>query len=105
MADPVPTFSYVTERLRDSYPDLAYVHFIESQTGLDGSLDENADFARAIWNAKGERAFLSASGYLSYRNAEETVERLGGAIVVGRYFISNPDLVVSRYGSQYKDDG
>jgi len=98
MEDPIPTFNYVVKELRDRFPKLAYMHFVEGR--VSGSLDtsapasENSDFARTVWNAKGERPFFSAGGY-GYKTelAEQTVEAHGGAAVFGRAFIANPDLI------------
>ena len=100
MTDPIPTFSYVTKELRDRFPALAFVHYVEGRvSGNDdraAPASENSDFARTIWNAKGERGFLSAGGYgISTDLAEKTIEEHGGAAVFGRAFVSNPDLVVS----------
>ena len=42
MADPVPTFSYIVNRLIESYPDLAYLHLVEP--GISGA--EDASFLK-----------------------------------------------------------
>lgn len=99
--DPLPTFSYVTREVRDRHPNLAYFHFIEGRIIEAFDVDtpgaqENSDFARAIWNEKGERPFFSAGGYgLDGEEAANAVGKYGGAVVFGRAFVSNPDLVVS----------
>ena len=99
VADPTLMFGYVTQQLRDRFPRISYIHIIEGRVAGIGDraapASENSDFARTIWNAKGERGFLSAGGY-GYNTdlAEKTVEAHGGAAVFGRAFTSNPDLVV-----------
>jgi NADPH2 dehydrogenase len=39
MKDPIPTFSYVLHELVKRYPELAYVHFVESVVAGDGDAD------------------------------------------------------------------
>lgn len=89
------TFSYVTRTIRDRYPALSYIHFVEPRiTGdsdKDGKILESLQFVRDIWSEKGDRPFLAAGGF-TRESAEETVGKLGGGIVFGRFFVANPDL-------------
>ncbi|TFY81759.1 hypothetical protein EWM64_g2257 [Hericium alpestre] len=92
MNDPKPTFSYLVTKLRDTYPEFAYIHVTEPRVA--GASDrepeegESNDFLREIW---GSRPYLSAGGYT--RNlAIKTADEKNELIVFGRYFISNPDL-------------
>ncbi|PAV18130.1 NADH:flavin oxidoreductase NADH oxidase [Pyrrhoderma noxium] len=94
MADPIPTFSYITSEIRKRYPDLAYLHFVEGKRPNDSN-----DFARAIWkegrevndNNKREQAvFLSASKH--DRESAFTYAEQGDVVVFGKWFLSNPDL-------------
>ncbi|TFY83759.1 hypothetical protein EWM64_g261 [Hericium alpestre] len=92
MKDPRPTFSYLVTRLRDDYPEFAYIHVTEPRVTAASDREpeegESNDFLREIW---GSRAYLSAGGYtrdLAIKDADEKNE----LIVFGRYFISNPDL-------------
>ncbi|KII91973.1 hypothetical protein PLICRDRAFT_172136 [Plicaturopsis crispa FD-325 SS-3] len=94
MVDPKPTFAYLVQRLRDEYPDLAYIHVVEPrvdggktrETGVpDG---ESNDFIREIW---APRPLISAGGY-DRELALETAEHTGDLIAFGRHFIANPDL-------------
>jgi len=93
--DLTSTFSYVTAQLRDRFPRLAWIHFVEPRVSgdsdVDGTVKESLDFLRKIWNAKGERPFFAAGGYTS-ELAMKVVAQHGGAVVFGRSFISNPDL-------------
>ncbi|KAH9031923.1 hypothetical protein EDB85DRAFT_2145853 [Lactarius pseudohatsudake] len=63
MPDPIPTYTKLVTSIRDSYPDFAYLHVIEI-THIVGPRD----------------------------TAIEVVEKEGGLVAFGRYFISNPDL-------------
>ncbi|KAG8913487.1 hypothetical protein FRC00_002311 [Tulasnella sp. 408] len=101
MPDPVPQFAYLTRELRDRYPDMAYIHFIEGR--VHGNLDvastvpETSDVFREIWQEKDKErgkqsVFLSAGGW-SPESAARVVREKGGAVAFGRAFIGNPDLV------------
>lgn len=90
--DPVPTFTYLIQQLRDRFPRLAYLHLVEPRIGGDKTAGQSAqdsnNFARQIW---GERPFISAGGYTP-ETANQTADKYGGLIAFGRWFISNPDL-------------
>ncbi|KAG7399973.1 12-oxophytodienoate reductase 1 [Phytophthora boehmeriae] len=92
-SDPVGTYGYVLKKLNDY--NLAYVHLIEPRAfalhenpnaPTDGSMTRTF---RSIYNG----VLLTASGY-DRQSAVDTVEN-GDAdmVALGRYFISNPDLV------------
>ena len=91
MPDPIPTFSALATRLRDSYPDLAFFHVVEPRIagGLESTApvddEESNDFLREIW---GTKPYLAAGGF-TRDTAIETVEQKGGLVVFGRHFISN----------------
>ena len=94
MPDPVPQFTHVATELSTRYPNMAYIH------GVEGRIAGNADIASAhtvdfLHDAWGrDRPFLRAGGYKP-TTAAELVEKKGNensAVVIGRYFISNPDL-------------
>ncbi|KAI0255565.1 FMN-linked oxidoreductase [Lactifluus subvellereus] len=94
MPDPVPTFAEVVTRIRDDYPDFAYIHVLESTAAPKSSSDaagggeESNQVLRDIW---GDRVYITNSGY-DHDTAIEVVERKGGLVSFGRHFISNPDL-------------
>ncbi|CAE6403949.1 unnamed protein product [Rhizoctonia solani] len=107
MKNPIPTFAYLVSEIAQRYPDLAYVHFIEPvASGSTGAEDESRDrdtnggftsndFARVIWQP---RPFFSAGGFKP-ESAFLEAETKGACVVMGRYFISNPDLPERlRYG-------
>lgn len=88
------TFAELTTRIRDSYPDLAYLHVI--QPGIDGSGDQvvvgsvDSDaFLRDVWGA---RPYLAAGGF-DRESAIERADETGNLIAFGRWFISNVSLV------------
>ena len=95
MADPRPTFAYLTTALRDKHLKLAYLHVTEPRVA--GNMDivtiagEDNDFLREIWNSGegGEaRVFISAGGY-TRDTALHTAEEKGGLVAFGRQYISN----------------
>ncbi|KAI0051176.1 NADH:flavin oxidoreductase/NADH oxidase [Auriscalpium vulgare] len=96
MDDPVPTYSTLVQRVRDTHPDLSYLHVVEPR--IDGIFmrehvaDEPAesnDFIRAIW---GNRRIISAGGY-NRASGIVAAEKTGNLIAYGRAFVANPDLV------------
>lgn len=94
MQDPEPQFSYLTEELKKL--KLAYLHVVESRISGNAEIEatEKIDFLVDIWG-KTSPVFI-AGGFtpLSAREAvDEKYKDLDVAIVFGRYFISNPDLV------------
>ncbi|KAI9432669.1 hypothetical protein H4582DRAFT_2083058 [Lactarius indigo] len=95
MVDPIPTYAALVTRIRDSYPDFAYLHVIEitniviaSGTGGGTVARPSTKFLRDIW---GNRPYI-ANGSYDRETAIEVVEKEGGLVSFGRYFISNPDL-------------
>lgn len=97
MPDPVPTFGYLAEELRDRYPRLAYLHVVEPGAAAADIADpdkysKNAsnDFLRKIWDPT-KRPFISAGGY-TRQTAIARAEKDGDIIAFSKYYISNPDL-------------
>ena len=97
MQDPVPQFSHVVDIA--SKVGLAYLHLVESRISgasnaniTDGSADEGLDFIYDLWDGP----LLVAGGY-GAESARVLVD-VGRpdkdiAVMFGRPFISNPDLV------------
>ena len=102
MPDPVPTFSEVVTRIRDDYPDFAYIHVLEPQgasradekqsginsTGGNGTVGDakvSNRFLRDIW---GDKPYITNADF-GRDNAISAVEREGGLVSFGRHFISN----------------
>jgi NADPH2 dehydrogenase len=101
MKDPVPQFMYFAEELKKL--KLAYLHVVESRisgateaAGGDASrpTEEKLDFLIDIWGKTSP--VLLAGGFKpdgAYAAADKEYKDKDIAIVFGRYFISNPDLV------------
>ncbi|KAF8747497.1 oxidoreductase, partial [Rhizoctonia solani] len=99
MKNPIPTFAYLVSEIAQRHPELAYLHFVEpvvsgpndakDQVHDVGSATPNTnEFARVIWQP---RPFLSAGGFTAQSAFVEAETRDTG-VVMGRYFIANPDL-------------
>ena len=94
MADPKPQFSYFVQQLKKL--NLSYLHVVESRisgnTDVEGT--EKIDFLLDIWDK--QSPVLIAGGFKTesaYRAVDEEYPDKDVAVVFGRYFIPNPDLV------------
>lgn len=90
MPDPVPTFTELVTRIRDSYPDFAYLHVINvADIAMTGPREiaprPSTKFLRDIW---GDRPYI-VNGDYERDTAIEVVEKEGGLVSFGRHFISN----------------
>jgi NADPH2 dehydrogenase len=92
MADPRPQFSYYAEELRKL--KLAYLHVVESRIAGNADVEQtdNVRFLVDVWN--NQSPVLIAGGFRS-ASAKSAVDKdyQGKDVAIGRYFISNPDLV------------
>jgi NADPH2 dehydrogenase len=90
MAEPKPTFSHLVSRLRDSFPNLAYLHLVEPR--FDEDFDEargwSNDFIRDTW---GDRPLITAGGY-TRETAINVAEQKGDIIAFSRLFIANVSI-------------
>ncbi|RDL38574.1 putative NADPH dehydrogenase [Venustampulla echinocandica] len=95
MQDPVPQFSYLVQELKKL--KLAYLHLVTPRVSgiFDAETTETVDFLVDIWGKTSP--VLLAGGFtpeLALKTVnEEQYKNKDIAIVFGRYFISNPDLV------------
>lgn len=97
MKDPAPQFSYYVEQLKKL--KLAYLHLVEGRVIAPREDSREADvssvdFLLDIWG--NTSPVLLASGYkteTAYKVVDEKHKDQDVAIVFGRHFISNPDLV------------
>jgi NADPH2 dehydrogenase len=105
MKDPLPTFTTFIERIRDTHPNLAYIHVVEPRLDGDGAIDSDLtsenrthsnDALRKIW---GDRPYIAAGG-VDRASAINMVEKYGGLVAFGRPFIANVSRV---FGSQEND--
>ncbi|THV01994.1 FMN-linked oxidoreductase [Dendrothele bispora CBS 962.96] len=96
MKDPIPTYSFLVQKLRELFPDLAYLSVIEPRARgaefeeRELSQGESNDFIRGIWSP---RPLVLAGGY-TRETAIEKAENEGIMIAFGRHFIANPDLPI-----------
>ncbi|KAA1467027.1 NADH:flavin oxidoreductase/NADH oxidase [Dentipellis sp. KUC8613] len=91
MDDPIPTFSEFVRRVKDAYPDFAYLHVVEPR--INGEEFQNVSTQtneplRQIWAPK---PFIVAGGF-SREEAIHAADERNVLVAFGRYFISNPDL-------------
>ncbi|KAG2171911.1 hypothetical protein INT43_001387 [Umbelopsis isabellina] len=91
-ANPVETFSLLTQAVQDRFPNLAYLHFVEPR--ISGDSDAEHDSAQSlkpfhdIWKG----VFLRAGG-LTLESAIAAAEKNEKEVLVfGRAFLANPDL-------------
>ena len=94
MIDPVPQFSYYAEELKKL--KLAYLHIVVSRISGNANLEatDSIDFLIDVWG-KTSPVFV-AGGFAAdsaYKAVDKEYKDKDVAIVFGRYFISNPDLV------------
>lgn len=94
MEDPVPQFTYYTRELKKL--KLAYVHVVEARIAGNATVDSTGsiDFIIDIWD--NQSPVFIAGGFSAETAAKAVDEDYPGkdiAVVFGRYWISNPDLV------------
>ncbi|TVY60772.1 Chanoclavine-I aldehyde reductase easA [Lachnellula suecica] len=93
MADPIPQFSYLVERLKQHR--LAYLHVIESRVNnnIDVEKTDSINFILDIW---GTTSPLFVAGGYTPENAvlavDDEYKNYNVAVVFGRHFLANPDL-------------
>jgi len=91
----------ISQLIHERIPDLGYVHFVEPRAdpaklanwntySAEHDVSESLQQYRDIFQGS-KTQFLSAGGYTP-ELAKEYVKEHGGAVVFGRWFISNPDL-------------
>ncbi|QRW18312.1 NADH:flavin oxidoreductase/NADH oxidase [Rhizoctonia solani] len=98
MRNPIPTYTYIISELTKNHSELSYIHMIEpginsADNGTTQELDEGVvasnEFAYQLWSP---RTYLTGGGY-DHLSAPNTADKLENtAVVIGRLFISNPDL-------------
>ena len=94
MQDPVPQFSHLLKRLKEL--KLAYVHLVESRISGNADVEstEKCDPFIDIW--AGTSPILLAGGFRpdsARHDVDGEYRDKDIAVVFGRYFIANPDLV------------
>ncbi|ODO07020.1 hypothetical protein I350_04387 [Cryptococcus amylolentus CBS 6273] len=96
-AKPLDTFVPLVDKILGAYPKLAYVHAVEPRVnGFDIKEDVGDDTLepiRQLVKEKGQGTkFIVAGGYTP-EGAIAHAEATDDLIAIGRYFISNPDMV------------
>lgn len=94
MEEPIPQFSHLIKGLKEL--KLAYLHVVESRISGNADVEstEKVNFAIDIWG--NTSPILIAGGFKpdsARRAVDDEYKGQNVAIVFGRYFISNPDLV------------
>lgn len=100
---PIPQFSYVVAALQEralAGNELAYIHVVETRDDvLESDTDNDVpsheeggsnSFVREIWKG----VIVGAGGFNLSRSKEATEKDDKLVIAIGRYFVSNPDIVV-----------
>jgi N-ethylmaleimide reductase len=98
---PKELFTFVIKEL--SRHHLAYLHLIEargSEIGLTDELHENAVNNAVLFRSVFNGPLLSAAAYIPASAALAIEQKHADAIVFGRLFIANPDLVERIKGNQ-----
>jgi len=92
-ANPVETWTTVTQAIQARFPNLAYLHFVEARISgasdrIKVSDEETLEPFHNIWKG----VFLRAGGF-TLESAVATANKYENDVIVfGRTFISNPDL-------------
>jgi len=92
-ANPVETWSTVTQAIQNRFPNLAYLHFVEARISgasdrAEASENESLEPFHKIWKG----VFLRAGGFTLETAVAAADKHDNDIIVFGRDFISNPDL-------------
>lgn len=102
MEDPKPQFAYIVSKLKEKYPDFAYIHVIEPTTAGSSDRDprhgETCDFLRQIWQPK---PFISAGGY-NRESGMKTAEENDDIVAYGRWFLANVSASGLSYCSEWQ---
>ena len=98
MDDPKPTFAYLTQRIKELYPNLSFFDAVEVGRSRDGK--ESNEFLREIW---GSNVFMSTGGY-DRQKGMDLADRTGGLVGYGRHFLANVGFLLST-GSFVVSDG
>src|SRR5882757_7923296 len=89
MSDPIPQYTHFITALRDSHPNLAYLHVIEPGlprgSAVASTTNESNDFIRDIW---APRPLIVAGGF-TRESALERSKQTDDLIAFGKPFISN----------------
>lgn len=83
---------HIATTLATKFPSLLYLHVVEPRFQFSGEV-ETEDSVWPIRRAFGKGKFLVAGGFDRERGEEAVVSGRADAVVYGRAFVANPDLV------------
>ncbi|GAN03415.1 NADH-flavin oxidoreductase / NADH oxidase [Mucor ambiguus] len=87
------TWGYLTSKLQENHPGLAYLHMIECRSSIFTDTQEGLADTLEPYRKLFKGPFITAGGLSSSQKfAEEIAEKTGDLIAYGRAFIANPDL-------------
>ncbi|KAH9858653.1 NADH:flavin oxidoreductase/NADH oxidase [Lenzites betulinus] len=88
--NPVPTFSYLAEELKQRFPNLAYLHVVAPSSPNSKGPEHESDthFIHKIW---APRAMITTGGY-DRESGLQVAEETGQLVGYGTAFLANPDL-------------
>ena len=89
MDDPMPTFAYLAQKIKERYPNFAFLDAIEVERPRDGK--ESNEFLREVWSPK---VFISNGGY-DRKKGIELADRTGGLVSYGKHFLANVGIFPS----------
>ena len=89
MDDPKPTFAYLAQKIKERYPNFAFLDAVEVERPRDGK--ESNEFLREVWSPK---VLISNSGY-DRKKGMELADRTGGLVSYGKYFLANVGIFSS----------
>lgn len=91
MHDPKPTFAHLATRVRELFPELAYVHVVEA-TGPDADRTvQSNDFLREAFKSgdgASDTRLISNSSY-DKETSEAVAEEKGDLVSFGELFLAN----------------
>ena len=87
MEDPVPTYTYLLEQLKERLPELAYLHTITPLAPMSQGPEDpsQADFMDRIWAPS---TVITTGGY-TRESGMKTAQETGGLIGYGVLFTAN----------------
>jgi 2,4-dienoyl-CoA reductase-like NADH-dependent reductase (Old Yellow Enzyme family) len=92
-ANPLETWSTVTQAIQDRFPNLAYLHFVEGRvSGASDKADTSDNDSLEPFHKLWKGVFLRAGGFSMESAVAAADQHDKDVIVFGRDFISNPDL-------------
>ncbi|KAL0082694.1 hypothetical protein J3Q64DRAFT_1752750 [Phycomyces blakesleeanus] len=100
---PYKTWGYISSKIQERYPKMAYLHFIEPRDDYISGPNPGVDRMKIIENDTIEPfrkawkgPFITSGGYTTTpKRAFETAEQSNNILVsFGRSFVANPDLVL-----------